>query len=109
MSNEWIKYEEKIVLDDNNTVLCILHLDGALVFGRAVIDELDVEYSNLSQEEKIEKCYEIALSRANENFLKPARSIDKEFLHEEIVCHNLYMNYLLNGFSNSIKSIVKML
>lgn len=109
MSNEWIKYEEKIVLDDNNTVLCILHLDRALVFERAVIDELSVEYSNLSQEEKIEKCYEIALSRANENFLKPGRDIDKEFLHEEITCHNLYMNYLLNEFSNSVKSIVKML
>ena len=109
MSNEWIKYEEKIVLDDNNTVLCVLHLDRDLVFGGAVIDELSVEYSNLSQEKKIEKCYEIALSRANENFLKPCRGIDKEFLHEEIICHNLYMNHLLNGFSNSIKSIVKVL
>ena len=109
MSNKLIKYEEKIVLDDNNTVLCILHLDGSLVFGRAVVDELDVGYSNLSDEEKLEECYKIAFSRANENFLKPVRGIDKEFLHEEITCHNLYMNYLLNGFSNSIKSIVKML
>lgn len=55
MSNEWIKYEEKIVLGDNNTVLCILHLDSALVFGRAVIDELDVKYSSLDYKDKIEK------------------------------------------------------
>ena len=42
-------------------------------------------------------------------FKKTFRGIDKEFLHEGITCHNLYMNYLLNGFSNSMKSIVKML
>lgn len=109
MSNEWIKYEEKIVLGDNNTVLCILHLDGALVFGRAVIDELDVKYSSLDYKDKIEKCYDMALSRANENFLKPGRNPDKEFLHEQITCHGLYMNHLLNGFTNYTKSIIKML
>ena len=68
MANEWIKYKEKVVLDDNNIVLCIFHLDGALVFGRAVIDELDVKYSNLSHKDKLEKCYDMALSRANDAF-----------------------------------------
>lgn len=46
----------------------ILHLDGALVFGRAVIDELDVKYFNLDHKDKLEKCYDIALFRANDAF-----------------------------------------
>lgn len=81
MTNKWIKYKEKVVLDDNNTVLCVLHLDGALVFDRAVIDELDVKYFNLNHKDKLEKCYDIAFSRANDIFLQSVKPTDKEFFH----------------------------
>ena len=109
MANEWIKYKEKVVLDDNNMVLCILHLDGALVFGRAVIDELDVKYSNLDHKDKLEKCYDMALSRANDAFLQSVKPIDKEFLHEQVTFHGLYLNYLSYSLINYTKSIIKMI
>lgn len=109
MTNEWIKYKEKVVLDDNSTVLCVLHLDGALVFGRAVIDELDVKYFNLSHKDKLEKCYDMALSRANDAFLQSVKPTNKEFLHKQVTCHGLYLNYLSNSLINYTKSIIKML
>ena len=109
MTNDWIKYKEKVVLDDNNTVLCVLYLDGALVFGRGAIDELDIKYSNLSYKDKLEKCYYIALSRANDAFLQSVKPTDKNFLHEQVTCHGLYLNYLSNSLINYTKSIIKML
>lgn len=109
MINEWIKYKEKVVLDDNNMVLCILHLDGALIFGRAVIDELDVKFSNLSHEDKIDKCCKLAYKRAKDNFLAVNRKLNKDYLIEQVTCHGLYLNYLTNNFENIIKSIVKSL
>lgn len=109
MANEWIKYKEKVVLDDNNTVLCVLHLDGALVFGRADTNELDVKYFNLSHKDKLEKCYDIALSRANDAFLQSVKTANKESLHEQIRCHVLYLNYLSNSLINYTESIIKTL
>lgn len=108
-SGNYIKYEDKAIIN-NDTVLSVLHIDGSvLCFGRATINELDSKYSNLSHEDKIDKCCKLAYKRAKDNFLAVNRKLNKDYLIEQITCHGLYLNYLTNNFENIMKSIIKSL